>query len=190
MGRWEPDAAGRLRGAALDLFEEHGFDGTTVEDIASRAGVTKRTFFRHYPDKREVLFGGDSGQSFVGLFAAGLAAVGPDVPPERALGTALERAADAFDPGWEFARRRQGVLMANVSLRERELVKMEAVTRVLAEGLRDRGVSEPGATVAAEAGVAVFRTAFTRWVSAPVPGDLVAEIRVVSAALRQVLAGG
>ncbi|OLL72922.1 Transcriptional regulator, TetR family [Pseudonocardia sp. Ae168_Ps1] len=190
MGRWEPDAAGRLRAAALDLFEEHGYDGTTVEDIASRAGVTKRTFFRHYADKREVLFGGDSGQAFVGLFAEGLAAAGPDLPPEPALAAAIEHVAGSFGGRWAFARRRQRVLAANASLRERELVKMATVAQVLAGGLRDRGVAEPAATVAAEAAEAVFRTAFERWVEAPAEQDLVDEVRTVSAALRGVLAGG
>lgn len=190
MGRWEPDAAGRLREAALDLFEEHGFDSTTVEDIASRAGVTKRTFFRHYADKREVLFGGDSGTSFVSLFAQGLAAADPDLPPERALTGALEHVAATFEVRWAFARRRQGVLAANASLRERELVKMETVVGVLADGLRARGVADPAATVAAEAAVAVFRTAFARWVSTAEEGDLAAEVRTVAAALRGVVAGG
>ena len=58
MGRWEPDARGRLEQAALELFEERGYARTTVGDIASRAGLTERTFFRYFTDKREVLFSG------------------------------------------------------------------------------------------------------------------------------------
>ena len=56
MGRWEPDARDRLERAALELFVEHGFDPVTVPEITARAGLTTRTFFRHFADKREVLF--------------------------------------------------------------------------------------------------------------------------------------
>ena len=58
MGRWEPDARGRLVKAAMELYGERGFEQTTVAEIAERAGLTERTFFRHFADKREVLFAG------------------------------------------------------------------------------------------------------------------------------------
>ena len=58
MGRWEPNARGRLEQAAMELYLERGFDQTTVAEIAERAGLTERTFFRHFADKREVLFAG------------------------------------------------------------------------------------------------------------------------------------
>ncbi|ANY05181.1 TetR/AcrR family transcriptional regulator [Pseudonocardia sp. HH130630-07] len=187
MPRWEPDSPGRLYEAALDLFSERGYDATTVEEIASRAGVTKRTFFRHYADKREVLFGGP-GEAFVGLFTAELAAADPAESPASALLGTLDRVASRFAGRHEPSRRRQRVLAANASLRERELVKMATVAEALGAGLRERGVGEPGAAVAAETAVAVFRTAFVRWVGPPrEERDLAAHVGEVAGALRAVL---
>jgi AcrR family transcriptional regulator len=189
MARWEPDAPGRLRAAALELFEENGYDGTTVEDIATRAGVTKRTFFRHYPDKREVLFGGDAGTAFTGLFTEGLAAVPAGVSTVQALTRCLEHVATSFPAHRTSARRRQRVLAANDSLRERELAKMAAVAAALRSALHDRGVLEPSAAVAAEVTVAVFRTAFERWVESEADDDLRTLVREAVDALREVVSG-
>src|SRR3954453_10198728 len=105
MTRWEPDPRGRLQQAALELFAERGFDQTTVEDIATRAGVTKRTFFRHYADKREVLFGG--GDAFQQLFLDGIATAPPSASPLEAVALTLEGVGRAFEGRREFAGRRQ-----------------------------------------------------------------------------------
>jgi len=165
VSRWEPNARDRLALAALELFEERGFERTTVEDIATRAGLTKRTFFRHFSDKREVLFAG--GEDFKAVFVDALAAVAPTVAPIDAVAVSLEAGGAALQDRLEFARRRQQVISANAELQERELVKLASIATALAEGLRQRGVEEPAASLTAEAGIAVFRIAFERWVTAP-----------------------
>jgi AcrR family transcriptional regulator len=165
VGRWEPNAYGRLQLAALELFDERGFEGTTVEDIATRAGLTKRTFFRHYADKREVLFGG--GEAFKAVFVDSLSAVPADVAPIDAVAVSLEAAGAVLQERRAFARRRQQVIAANAELQERELIKMASIVTALADALRRRGVEEPAASLTAEAGIAVFRIAFERWVTAP-----------------------
>lgn len=187
MPRWEPNATDRLREAALDLFAERGFEGTTVEDIASAAGVTKRTFFRHFADKREVLFPDNA--AFAAGFLEGLAAVPEDATPIDAVAATLEAAAAAFPPPRELARRRQQVLMANAELQERELVKLAAVATQLAQALRDRGVPEPTASVTAETAMATFRVAFERWVAEGETRSLAELQREALDALRAVAAG-
>ena len=161
--RWEPDARGRLERAAMELYSDQGFDKTTVEEIAGRAGLTERTFFRHFADKREVLFGGAGAlQEF--LVTQVLEAPGA-LAPIDAIAFALSQAGTAiFDERREFARTRQAIVGASVELRERELIKMATLATALADALRRRGVSDPGASLAAEAGVAVFRIAFEAWV--------------------------
>jgi AcrR family transcriptional regulator len=163
MARWEPNAAGRLREAALELFEERGFEQTTVAEIAARAGLTERTFFRHFADKREVLFRGSEG-----LRDALVAAV--DQAPAtasalEAVSTALEAAGAMFAP--EFARRRRAVILATPELQERELMKLASLTDALADALRRRGVSDSAARLAGETGMAVFRITFERWATDP-----------------------
>jgi AcrR family transcriptional regulator len=160
MGRWEPDAKGRLERAAMELYLERGFDQTTVAEIAERAGLTERTFFRHFADKREVLF---RGTELADAIAAALEAVPESAPPLEAVVTALESTADFFDGRREYSRQRQSVVSANTALRERESVKLAAIADTLGAALRGRGVAEPAASLAAEAGLAVFRVGFLRW---------------------------
>lgn len=169
MGRWEPDASGRLRQAAMELYVERGYEQTTVADIAERAGLTARTFFRYFADKREVLFAGSA------ELQSHLVGVLDDAPesasPMEAIATALNAIADVLQDR-EFSRQRQSVIAANAELRERELIKMASLSVAFADGLRRRGVADPAASLAAEAGVAVFRVAFERWVSEPGDRDL------------------
>ena len=188
MTRWEPNASGRLQEAALELFTERGFEQTTVEDIATRAGLTKRTFFRHFSDKREVLFSG--GEAFQERFVQGLAAAPASAPPLEAAAVAIEAGGAFLRDRRDFARRRQAVVTANAELQERELVKLASVAAALADGLRERGVPEPAASVTAETAIAVFRTAFERWVAMEDGRDLSAPIRESLDALRAVSAGG
>lgn len=187
MTRWEPNAAGRLAQAALQLFGERGFEQTTVEDIATRAGLTKRTFFRHFSDKREVLFGG--GEAFKALFLDSLAGVPASAAPIDAIAVSLEAAGVELQGRREFARQRQRVIAANAELQERELVKLASIAAALAEALRRRGVEEPEASLTAETGIAVFRIAFERWVAAGDDRDLPELIRESLDALRSVAAG-
>jgi AcrR family transcriptional regulator len=161
--RWEPNARGRLEQAALDLFGERGFEQTTVEDIATRAGLTKRTFFRHYADKREVLFG--AGAEFQQVFVDSLAAAPPSATPLEAVAISLQAGGEMLEGRRDFARRRQRVIAANPELRERELVKLASVAAALTEGLQERGVGEPAASLAAETAMAVFRVGFERWLA-------------------------
>jgi AcrR family transcriptional regulator len=188
MGRWEPNAYGRLEQAALELFAERGFEQTTVDDIARRAGVTKRTFFRHFADKREVLFGG--GDEFQRFFVESLAGAPASASPLEAVGLTLEAVGAAFRDRQEFVRRRQAVITANRELQERELVKLASVAAALAAALRDRGVAEPAASVTAETAIAVFRTAFERWVAATDGRELPELIRESLDALQAVTAAG
>jgi AcrR family transcriptional regulator len=170
MGRWEPDARGRLEQAALALYGERGFEQTTVAEIARRAGLTERTFFRHFADKREVLFWGAGALQ---EFMVNAVASAPDsAAPIAAIGAALEAAGALLQERRDMARQRQAVIAANAELQERELIKLAALAAALAAALRLRGVTEPAASLAAEAGIAVFRIAFERWVSDPGQRDL------------------
>jgi AcrR family transcriptional regulator len=184
MARWEPDSPKRLQAAALELFAERGFDRTTVADIAERAGVTERTFFRHFDDKREALFVGS--ELLVDAMRGAVAAAPPDAAPIEAVGAALAAAADLLDADPARARRRHAVIAASAELRERELVKLATLAAALAEALRRRGVAASPATIAAEAGIAAFRIGFERWVTggeARLPDVLdavLAELRAVA----------
>ncbi|MCP2342151.1 TetR family transcriptional regulator [Actinomadura rupiterrae] len=170
MGRWEPDARGRLEQAALVLYAERGFDQTTVEDIAVRAGLTKRTFFRHYADKRDVLFAG------AGVLQERVLDAVTGAPRTSsaigAVAAGLEAAAGLLQDRHEEASARQAVIEANPELRERELVKLADLARTVAEALRTRGVPDRTATLAAEAGIAAFKVAFTGWIGQSPPPDL------------------
>jgi AcrR family transcriptional regulator len=161
VGRWEPDARGRLEQASIELFGERGFEATTVAGIAARAGLTERTFFRHYADKREVLFAG------AGDLQAFLVSRVDDAPasspPIDAIATALDAAGTFFQERWAFARKRQAVIAANPELQERELIKLATLASALAEALRRRGVDDSAASLTAQAGIAVFKVAFERW---------------------------
>jgi AcrR family transcriptional regulator len=164
MGRWEPDAQGRLGRAALELFSEHGYEQTTVAEIAERAGLTERTFFRHYADKREVLFAGTT--QFRENFVDAVRGAPESGTPLEAVTAATEHAGAALEEfrGRAFARARQRIIVANPELRERELIKLADVVAGMAAALRDRGVEEPDASMTAEIGMAAFRVAFERWV--------------------------
>jgi len=162
MGRWEPDAEGRLREAAMGLFVEMGYDETTVADIAERAGLTPRTFFRHFADKREVLFNGS--ERLQQAMVDALAAAPADCSAIDAVAAALDASSAFFASNREFARRRHAVIAASAELSERELIKLAALSAALAQALRGRGTPEPDASLAAEAGIAVFRVAFALWV--------------------------
>jgi AcrR family transcriptional regulator len=162
VARWQPDALGRLQQAALDLYGERGFDNTTVAEIAERAGLTKRTYFHYFADKREVLFSGS--EALEELIVTEISAVPESVPPLDAVAAALDAAAAMFEERREFAALRQRVIAANPELQERELIKLASLAGAVAEALRRRGVDDPAAILTAEAGITVFRVAFERWV--------------------------
>ena len=146
----------------MELFAERGFESTTVAEIAERAGLTERTFFRHFADKREVLFSGAS--AFQDAIVSAVGEAPEAATPLEAARAGLDAAAAQL-PAREFARTRQVIITANPELQERELIKLATVSSALAEKLRDRGVEEPTASLTAELAVAVFRIAFERWVA-------------------------
>jgi AcrR family transcriptional regulator len=187
MARWEPDALGRLAVAALELFSERGYDETTVAEIAERAGLTKRTFFRYFADKREVLFA-DGGGEFQRVIVEAVGAAPPSASPLEAVAAGLEATGAFFEGRREFAITRHKVIAANPELQERERMKLASLAEGIAAALRERGVSEPAATLAAEAGASVFHVAFARWVSPDGGGDLVELIRESLSELRNVAA--
>ena len=183
MSRWDPDAKGRLAAAARDLFVEKGFDETTVVDIATRAGLTERTFFRHFVDKREVLFAGDL---MVDRMTAMFGDVPPDVPPIEFVALAIDDACDAISSNPEWSRQRARIVAEHPDLHERELAKMSMLASVLTAGLRERGVAPTVAAVAAEAGVLALRVGYERWAAGPRSKHLAPTVRVVLAELRDV----
>lgn len=188
MSRWEPNARGRLEQAALALYSERGFEETTVAEIAKRVGLTERTFFRHFADKREVLFWGAG--ALQELLVCTVASAPDAATPMDAIAAAVEAAGTLLQVRREGARQRQAVIDANPELQERELIKLAALASALAEALRQRGVTEPAASLAAEAGIAVFRIAFARWIEETNQRDLAQLIRESLDALKAVTAGG
>jgi len=180
MGRWEPGAAGRLREAALELYVAQGYEQTTVAEIAERAGVTARTFFRHFADKREVLFSGS--ELLQERMVAAVEAAPADAGPVEAVAAGLAAAAEMLGSNHAYSKRRHAVVTANPELRERELIKMARLGEALTVALTARGVAAADARLAAEAGIAVFRTGFERWVAGPRSAELAT---VLSDAMRQ-----
>jgi AcrR family transcriptional regulator len=174
MARWQPNAPERLVLAALDLFAERGYEDTTVTGIAERAGLTKSTFFRYFPDKREVLFGGDT---MTALLAEGIAAPPPGAAPLEAVACALDAVGrQAFTPGRrQFVARRRAVIAANPELREREALKGLSLIAAMTDALRRRGVPDMTSRVAAELGALALKIAYERW-SDTTSGDEFGEV--------------
>src|ERR1700716_1116319 len=160
MTRWEPNARGRLEQAALDLYGERGFEDTTVAEIAARAGLTERTFFRHFADKREVLFGG--AVELQEFLVKTLASTPDSATPIDAVVAAFEAAGALLQERSDYAWQRQAVIAANAERQERELITLAALASAMTDTLRQRGVRDPAASLAAEAGIAVFKIAFER----------------------------
>ncbi|TPX03312.1 helix-turn-helix domain-containing protein [Protaetiibacter mangrovi] len=160
MGRWAPGSQYRLAAAALDLYLEQGYDDTTVADIAARAGVTERTFYRYFGDKREVLFSGST--ALQDAFVTAIAAA-PDADSAFAAAARGARAVAGLLDDLEYSRRRGRAIAANDSLRERELLKMATLEDAGAAALRARGVPELAAATIADAAVGAFGRGFEVW---------------------------
>jgi AcrR family transcriptional regulator len=186
MGRWEPNARGRLAKAALTLYAEQGFEQTTAAEIARSAGLTERTFFRHFADKREVLFYGSD--AVRDLLVDAVADAPPGAGPMDAVSAALQAVGAMIQETPEPARLRHAVVSANPELRERELVKHAEFAAAIAGALRDRGLPELAASLAAETGVALYRVTFARWIGDPAHRDLPELLRESMAELREALA--
>jgi len=163
MARWAPDTRERLRVAALELFEERGFAATTVPDIVERAGVTRRTFFRHFSDKREVFFGDDE---IPALATAMLAAAPLGAPPFSIVWRGLHAlAGERFEPRREQMAASRGIIEGEPALRERDLQKQADLREAIRAGSRARGVDELTSRVVAGLGVDLLQTALERWLA-------------------------
>jgi AcrR family transcriptional regulator len=173
--RWEADASGRLREAAMRLYTERGYEQTTVAEIAEQAGVTARTFFRYFADKREVLF--ERSAQLQEHLTHTVDACPASATPMQVVAAVLDAAAAMLGRDHDHSRRRQAVITANAVLRERELIKMASLSAALADGLRRRGVPEPDASLVAETGIVVLRLGFERWTGGPPDGDLAQAMR-------------
>ena len=163
MGRWEPDGKARLREAALELFLERGFDDTTVSGIAERAGLTERTFYRHFSDKREVLFNGQ--EQMVAVLRARIADAAPSTPWIATAGDALGALGEFFSAERRpYSRRRQVAIDSDDGLREREQLKMASLAEVASDAFAARGFPATNARLAGETTVALLKVAFAAWV--------------------------
>jgi AcrR family transcriptional regulator len=163
MARWQPHAQDRLVRAALDLFAERGYENTTVAEIAERAGLTKSTFFRHVPDKREVLFIGQD--ALARAFTDGIASAPEGATPLRAVAAALDAAAEAFTAeGREIGPQRQAIIAANPQLQEREALKLVGLAAAMTEALKARGTQDPTAYLAGGIGLLSLGRAYARWI--------------------------
>ena len=159
--RWEPDARARLVQAALDLFEERGYDETTVAEIAERAGLTKRTFFRYFIDKREVLFWGADADGDV--FTRAILSAPHSAPALDAVALGFDAFARMLEGQGEVALRRIRIVRASPELSERQLIKFSSMSSAASLALRSRGVNGAVADLAAETAMTVFRVATSRW---------------------------
>ena len=166
VGRWTPDARGRLERAALELFVEQGFAATTVPQITERAGLTTRTFFRHFADKREVFFAGDEIPEMARRM---LEQAPPETDPVTLLRHGLRQVGrERFDGHRAEVRRRRDVILAEPALRERDMQKRDDLVRILRPALLARGVDPLGAALLAETTVAVLHVALESWLAEPV----------------------
>lgn len=170
MSQWEPNAKGRLEEAALNLFQKQGFERTSVVEIAARAGLTERTFFRYFADKREVLFGMQDDLLSAGVLAIEGAPSG--ATPLEIIMAAVEALVPQFRERREMTLLRQSVIAANPALQERDLLKQALFIRVMADALKARGITDTAATLAANTGGLVFKVAYSRWVTEQDPPDL------------------
>jgi AcrR family transcriptional regulator len=181
MPRWAPRAEDRLREAALELFLEHGYENVTVAEITERAGLTRRSFSRYFTDKRDVLFAGS--ERLPGLLARSVGNADSTLSSFEALLTALVDVGGVLADQAPLAAQRRAVVQTSQELQERGRTKFAAVTDAVADALRDRGAAESEATLLAQVGVAIFRTAFERWTDQRDDVGLPARIREVAAEL-------
>jgi len=162
MVRWEPGARERLVVAAVDLFFEQGYDATTVAQIADRAGVTKSTFFRHFPDKRDLLVAGQ--ETLSRLLVEGVAAAPLEATPLEAVAEGLKRAASEMGPmNRKLGPRLKAAVAASSELQERDALKSVGLAAAMTGALAARGVPAPAAHLAAELGVLAFKQGYAAW---------------------------
>ena len=187
MSRWQPNARERLERSALELFVEQGFARTTVPEVTARAGLTTRTFFRHFADKREVLFGVE--EEYPALVARLMADAPASLGPMGVIAWGLETvAATRFEGLLGYLRTRDAIIQSDEGLRERELRKLSVLSEAIRVGFLNRGVDELTSTLAAQVAVTVFDVAMGRWLDPTNQRDLAELIRETLGALRSVTA--
>lgn len=168
MPRSGDEARRRLRQATLELFAERGYEATTTAEIAARAGVTERTFFRHFPDKREALFDGE--EAFRDALRDAVLAAPQDLGPMDALLVAFRSVQGVLEANRAFSEPRAAVIAQTPALRERVLTKTAGLVDALSGALRRRGVEEAVASLAAQVGMAAFSHAANAWFHDPKTG--------------------
>ena len=162
MARWEPGVRERLVVAAVDLFTEQGYDTTTVAQIAERAGTTKSTFFRYFPDKREILVAGQ--ETLSRLLADGIAQAPVGASPLEAVAAGLERVSSAMGPmNRELGPRMTAAVAASTELQERDALKSVGLAAAMTAALVARGVPDSTAHLAGELGVLAFKRGYSEW---------------------------
>ena len=186
MPRSGHEARQRLQRAALDLYREHGFDRTTTAEIARRAGLTERTFFHHFPDKREVLFGGE--ELLRGLLVAAVRAVPGAPAPLDVLLSALLSLEEVMEEGRSYSQPRHELVVSTPALREREAAKLASLADSLADVLQERGVARQQAVLAAHAAMVAFNVAVVAWYDNPSQG-LDVQLATAFEDLRSICAG-
>jgi AcrR family transcriptional regulator len=183
VARWDPGTADRLRKAALELFAEHGYDAVTITQIAERAGITRRSYFRYFPDKREVLFAG-SEQMPPAVAEAVLTAEEAESPLRTALGGLVEvgtQVTRLIDPSPE----RRAVIASSAELRERERSKGAAITAAIRDSLERRGTPPELAKPAAQAAAIILGDAFDRWIDSDGDQEFPACLDAAASAFRE-----
>ena len=171
--------------AALALYGERGYEETTVAEIAERAGLTKRTFFRYFPDKREVLFWGS--ELLEQQMVAAIEAAPASASALALVGAALDAAAGRFEEVREFAGLRHRIIASSPELQERELIKAASMAAAMTAALRARGLGDTAATLAARIAVIVMQLTFEQWVKDPdqerfqqIAKDALAQLREIA----------
>ena len=172
----------------MELFTERGYGKTTVEDIATRAGLTERTFFRYFTDKREVLFAGS--QQFQKLIVNAVREAPKTTSALDAVVGAWARASDFFEERRAFARRRSALLAAHPELQERELMKLTALAAAVTDVLKERGATGAAASLATEAGLAVAKVGFEQWTRDPKDRSLAFHLEAARRQLEAVVGAG
>jgi AcrR family transcriptional regulator len=163
MGRWEPDARGRLLRAALDLFAEKGYEATSAAEIAARAGLTKTTLFRQFADKREILFQGQ--ESLVRVATEGVASAPVGAAPLELLESGVRALCDTHMVEQQGIGRQINTLIdASADLRERAAFKRASIATALADALAERLRDHRLAGVLADIGVRAYYDGFDTWI--------------------------
>lgn len=162
MARWEPDATSRLQSSAFELFAQYGYEAVTIAEIAENAGLTKRTFFNHFKDKREILFAG--ARSFEESVVTELRGASLELTPLSAVIQALDMAGRELERYREFGKARRGMIASSSELRERDLIKIDSLAKAMQHELVGRGVGPIRATIAAQVGISIFNMAYDDWI--------------------------